>query len=343
MVISLTILTLMTLFSSTTQVQAQLPEGLPENADVSIDIELKADGRCYFELQIHASPPPFGTLPTLKGNLELDVLSSSPGSLRLSARGDAILPKEMIDDQFRMKIATLIGMYSTQPEMLNSMLKQIVENALRGLPAGLSDIQVQEVTVTRLEWSEPKITAGLNMTLRGGMFENERLPRELPVNLKAQLNVSETSATLAMSFGGKRTSGELNLTVTPQAAKLELKGSSELPSEGENVRFELAPAAMIVPEQAEELLNVLRKNCVNLTLKVPADASVDLPPGWSKVNSTYAWSGEGASDALTAMLTGEARVSVTYKRQALTYWLPWAVAVVVLVAIAGAVITLRRR
>lgn len=343
MVTFLSILTLMTLFASTAQVQAQLPEGLPENADVNIDIELKADGRCYFELKIRAPPPPLGTLPPLKGTLELDVSSPSPGSLGLSARGDATLPQEMIDDRFRAEIAALLGIYSTQPEMLNSMLKQVVENALRGLPASLADIQVQEVMVTKLEWNEPKIAGGLTMTLRGKVFENEKLLGELPVGLEAQLNVSGTSATLAMSFSGKRTSGELNLTITSQAATLELKGSSELPSEGENVKFELAPTAMIGPEQAEELLNVLRKNRVNLTLKVPADASVALPPGWSKVDSTYVWSGEGASDALTAMLTGEAKISVTYKRQAPTYWLPWAVAAVVLVAIAGAVIALRRR
>ncbi|MCS7131388.1 MAG: hypothetical protein NZ934_01480 [Hadesarchaea archaeon] len=332
------------MFASIAQVQAQLPKGLQlENADVDIYIVLMAVVRCYFGLKFRAPPPPFGTLPTLKGTLELDISSPSPGLLSLSARGDATLPLEMIDDRFRSEIAAIIGRYSMQPEMLNSLLKQVIENALRGLPTSLADMRVQEVAVTKLEWSEPKIAAGLTMTLRGKMFENEKLLEELPLDLEAQLNISGTSATLAMSLSGKRTRGELDLRVTPQAATLELKGSSELPSEGENVRFELAPAVTIGPEQVEKLREMLARNHISLTLRVPADASVDLPPGWRKADSTYAWSGEGASDALAAMLTGEAGISVAYKRRPPTPWLPWAVVAVALIAITGAVIALRRR
>lgn len=344
---------------SATCARAQLPpiseEQLPfENMDVNIALELKSDGRCYFNVKIEGPSPSLPTLPRLGGSFDFDVSSPSSGLLAVATEGNVNLSEEILTDEFNMGLAAIIGMYTSMPDALNSILRQGIENALQQakeagqLLSNLADLTVQEARITKLQWDRPKLTAGLSITMRATLFENQKLRDELPLKIDGSLDISATAINLTIEFSSRKTNGDLGLTVTAQRMTFELDGSLELPKVGENVQFEIPETqAMIEPEQLEELRAILGKNDVTLSLKVPADAEVTgLPPGSTQADSTYTWSGEGAADAIASIATGQAKTGITYKYKPPAPSAPWVLVaiVAVIVAVAGAaVVVLRRR
>lgn len=330
-------------------------EQLPfENMDVNISLELKSDGRCYFNVKIEGPSPSLPALPRLTGSFNFEASSPSSGSLTVATSGNVTLPEEILTDEFNMGLAAIIGMYTSMPDALNSILKQGIENALQQakeegqLPSNLVDLTVQEAKITKLQWNRPKLTAGLSVTMRARLFENQMLRDELPLIIDGNLDTSATTMNLTVKFSSKKSDGDLRLTVTAQKITLELKGSVELPRVGGDIQFEIPETqAMIGPEQLEGLRMILRKNNVILSLKVPADAEVTgLPLGSTQADSTYTWSGEGAADSIVSIAAGQAKTGVTYKYKPPApspSWVLVAIIAVIIVVVGAAVVISRRR
>jgi hypothetical protein len=147
---------------------------------------------------------------------------------------------------------------------------------------------------------------------------------------------------------------DINLTAEDTAAVMELMldGYFKLPVVGDQVQFGFEVPGIDIPGlesivDLEHLDESLEQYDIDLTLKIPGDASVGgLPPGYSQVDDTYTWSGGDATNTLGTILRREAQPNVTYEYGAPPFEFPWIVVgvlVVVVVAIITAVVVLRRR
>jgi hypothetical protein len=345
------------LLISTTLVKAQeLPE-LPsiENAKVDITIEARSDGKCHFE--VRAEGPPMegletglAELPVTGGSLNIGISSPTLGQLCTVIGGSATFRQPM-DSEIIAQVTQIVEAYTMMPDTTNSMLLQQAQSALKNakdsLPPELQDLEISDMRITKLVWSQPELEAGLSITLGGDMFENEELRTELPINIDVTLSVSTTKLTLDAELNGKNVDGRLKIVLSTEQTTLDLDITFELPRVDDRIHWDLkVPETGMIAGLENVLGGFIEKNELTLTLKVPADASVsDLPPGYTQEGSTYSWSGDSAVGAFDKVLRGEAKSGITYgyNPPAEFPWLVVGALVVVAVVVAVAVIALRRR
>jgi hypothetical protein len=349
--VSLSLCAIMALLISTACVKAQqLPE-LPsiEDMDLDITLELLPDARCHVtasaETQFEGME--WSELPITSGSVELEISSPNSGQLKLDVDASATLSGSLLAE-IPDEISTM------NVEMINDLIEflgvegQSLSELLSGvLPmAPEDDIVIEELRCTKFSWNEPTIEAGLTTTLSGGVFEDQTLLDELPITVDVSIDISEVSTNVSIDVNSETVefTFEINLTTedTTTTMELTLDGYFKLPVVDNQVQwgFELPE---IVPTTLGESFE---QYDTDFTLKVPEDASVSgLPSGYSQTGDTYTWSGGDAADALNTVLGGETQPNIVYGYEALPSEFPWltvGILVVVIVAIAAAIVLIRR-
>ncbi len=329
------------LLISTTCVKAQeLPE-LPsiEDMDVNITLELLPDARCHVTVVVEAQFEMEEPLIT-SGNLSLRISSPSSERLKFDVTGSATLTEaglgELPEEAFVIltmmnasMINDLIALSGIDGQSLSEFLSEILSMVPGAeeieMPPEMEDIVIEDLRCTMLSWREPTIEAGLSTTLSGSVFQ-----KKVDLNFDIDITVEGNTMTVELTFDGY----------------------FDLPRVGDNVRWDFEmPEIGTIPGlenfALEDLGEFLEQYDIDFALKVPEDASVSgLPPGYSQVDDTYAWSGVDAAGALDKVLTGEAQPDITYRYEAPPSEFPLLVVgvlVVVIVTIAAAVVVLRRR
>ena len=364
--VSLSLCAIMALLISTTCVKAQQqPEvqstenmyelyeqlpGLPsiENMDVDITLELLPDARCHVTVSAETQFESMGLseLPITSGSVELEISSPNSGQLKLDVDASVTLSESGLAG---------IGEISTlNAEMINSVIEllgiegQSFSDLLSGvLPtAPEEDIIIEELRCTKFSWNEPTIEAGLTTTLSGSVLEDQMLRDELPITVNVSIDISGASTNVSIDVNSETVEFtlEINLTTedTTMMMELTLDGYFKLPVVDDQVQwgFELPE---IVPTNLGESFE---QYDTDFTLKVPENASVSgLPQGYSQTGDTYTWSGGDAADALNTVLTGETQPNIVYGYEAPPSEFPWlmvGILVVVIVAIAAAIVLIRR-
>jgi hypothetical protein len=183
------------------------------------------------------------------------------------------------------------------------------------IPSEIADVRIEDFTCTKFSWREPTLSAGFSATLSGTIFENQELRDELPVTIEVVFDVSKTAMNFGIEFSSRTADGGFGMILTPEKISLKFEGSFELLRVENEVQWEFLPEAQMIctPEEVEELKELLEKNNIELTLKLPADAIVaDLPSGYAQIGPTYTWSSDVVPDALASQLTGEVLPNITY-------------------------------
>lgn len=349
----------MVLLISTTCVDAQqLPEvqsteetdeqppGLPsiENTDLDITLELLPDARCHVtasaETQLESIG--WGELPITSGSVELEISSPSPGQLKLDVDASATLSESELDEIISMIDAEMIDnlLSGIEGQSLSELLSTILPTAPE------KDIVIEELRCTKFSWNEPTIEVGLTTTLSGSVLDDQMLRDELPITVNVSIDISGASTNVSIDVNSETVEFtlEINLTTedTTTTMELTLDGYFKLPVVDDQVQwgFELPE---IVPTT---LGGSFEQYDTDFTLKVPENASVSgLPPGYSQTGDTYNWSGGNAAEALNTVLTGDAQPNIVYGYEAPPSEFPWltvGILVVVIVAIAAAIVLIRR-
>jgi len=333
---------------STEETDEQIP-GLPsiENMDLDITLELLPDARCHVtasaETQFEGMG--WGELPITSGSVELEISSPSSGQLKLDVDASATLSESGIDE-----IPDDISTMNT--EMINNLLSGIEGQSLSELlstvlpTAPEEDIVIEELRCTKFSWNEPTIEVGLTTTLSGSVFDDQMLLDELPITVNVSIDISGASTNVSIDVNSETVEFtlEINLTTedTTTTMELTLDGYFKLPVVDDQVQwgFELPE---IVPTT---LGGSFEQYDTDFTLKVPEDASVSgLPPGCSQTGDTYTWSGGTAAEALNTVLNGETQPNIVYGYEAPPSEFPLltvGILVVVIVAIAAAIVLIRR-
>ena len=330
---------------STEETDEQPPE-LPSIDDTNLDItlELLPDARCHVtasaETQFEGMG--WGELPITSGSLELDISSPSSGQLKLDLDASATLSES--------ELAVIISMIDA--EMIDNLLSGIEGQSLSELLSGIlptapeEDIVIEELRCTKFSWNEPTIEAGLTTTLSGSVFEDQMLLDELPITVDVSIDMSEASTNVSIDVNSEtvEVTLEINLTTedTTTTMELTLDGYFKLPVVDDQVQWSFE-----LPEFfPENLGESFEQYDTDFTLKVPEDASVSgLPLGYSQTGNTYTWSGGSAAAALTTVLSGAAQPDIVYGYEAPPSEFPWltiGILVVVIVAIAAAIVLIRR-
>jgi len=326
-----------------------------ENVNVEITIEARSDGNCHIEVSAEG-PPIEGIeegleeLPVTQGSLNIKVESPTPGQLDIMVDVSATF-RQPVDPEISTQITEMVAAYAMMPDMVNSMLLQQAQSALENtkedMPPELQDLEVSDLRVTKLTWSESRLEAGLSATLSSNVYENKELRAKLPVNIDATLSVSATRLTLTIELEGQKAEGSLEIVLATDETTLDLDATFELPRVEGRVHWGLeVPEAEMIPGLEDMLGEFLEKNNFALTLKVPTDATVSgLPSDYSQVGNTYTWSGDNAADALDLVLTGGVQGNVTYgyKPPAEFPWLVVGALVVVVVVVVVVAAALRKR
>ncbi|MFQ6129261.1 MAG: hypothetical protein ACE5OT_00420 [Candidatus Hadarchaeaceae archaeon] len=338
--VGLSLCVLATLLISMTGVKAQGLLELPsiENMDVDIALELLPDARSHVTIDIVAQFEMEELLIT-DGNLSLRVSSPNSeqlkfdvtGSVTLTEAGLGELPEEartMLTMMNADMINDLIARSGIEGQSLSEFLPGFLTMVPGAeeieMPPEMEDIVIKDLRCTKLSWGEPTIEAGLTTTLSGSVFE-----KKVDLSLDIDITVEGNTATVELTFDGY----------------------FDLPRVGDNVRWGLEiPEIGTIPGlenfALENLGEFLEQYDIDFTLRVPEDASVSgLPPGYSQAGGTYTWSGVDAAGALSTVLTGEVQPDITYEYAPPSEfpWLVVGVLVVTIVAIAAAVVVLRRR
>jgi hypothetical protein len=316
--------------------------------DVNILIEARPDGNCYVKVTAEGAALTIAEdlldLPLTQGDLDINISSPSPTHLNVRVEvgvtllGSALreLSPEirtqlelMNRDMINFALSMFQGKYLW--EILSAALGTLPE--AKELPPELADLKIKEISCTKFSWSEPTLTAAFTLAISGAVFDNEELRAELPINIAANFSASATEATLGIELEGKKTGGNLRIKITTQRTTLVLDGVSELPKAGGQVRWNFSvPKISEIPNLENVVDELIEKNNVTLTLKVPEDATVSgLPLGYSQEGSAYTWLGEDVAGALKQVLTG-AQVNITYSYTEPAAEFPW-LAVGLLVAI----------
>jgi len=335
---------------STEEIDEQPPE-LPSIDDMDLDItlELLPDARCHVtasaETQLEGMG--WGALPITSGSLELDISSPSSGRLKLDLDASATLSESLLD-QIPAEISTM------NVEMINDLIELtgIEGQSLSDLLSGVlpttpeEDIIIEELRCTKFSWNEPTIEAGLTTTLSGSVLADQTLLDELPITVDASIDISGASINVSIDVNSEsiELTLEINLTTedTTTTMELMLDGYFKLPVVDNQVQWSLE-----LPEIfSKNLGESFEQYDTDFTLKVPEDASVSgLPPGYSQTGNTYTWSGGSAAAALTTVLSGETQPDIVYGYEAPSSefpLLPVGVLIVVIVAIAAAIVLIRR-
>lgn len=346
----LSLCTIALFLTLTSHPQAQQLPTLPsiENMDVNILIEARPDGNCYVKVTAEGAALTIAEdlldLPLTQGDLDINISSPSPTHLNVRVEvgvtllGSALreLSPEirtqlelMNRDMINFALSMFQGKYLW--EILSAALGTLPE--AKELPPELADLKIKEISCTKFSWSEPTLTAAFTLAISGAVFDNEELRAELPINIAANFSASATEATLGIELEGKKTGGNLRIKITTQRTTLVLDGVSELPKAGGQVRWNFSvPKISEIPNLENVVDELIEKNNVTLTLKVPEDATVSgLPLGYSQEGSAYTWLGEDVAGALKQVLTG-AQVNITYSYTEPAAEFPW-LAVGLLVAI----------
>lgn len=362
--VSLSLCAIIVLMISTTCVEAQqLPEvqfteetdeqipGLPsiENMDLDITLELLPDARCHVTASAETQLESMGwsELPITSGSVELEISSPNSGQLKLDVDASATLSGSLLAE-----IPDEISTMNT--EMINELIEflgvegQSLSELLSGvLPmAPEDDIVIEELRCTKFSWNEPTIEAGLTTTLSGSVFEDQMLLDELPITVDASIDISGASTNVSIDVNNESVEFtlEINLTTedTTTTMELTLDGYFKLPVVDNQVQwgFKLPE---IVPTNLGESFE---QYDTDFTLKVPENASVSgLPLGYTQTGDTYNWSGGNAAEALNTVLTGETQPNIVYGYEAPPSEFPLltvGILVVVIVAIAAAIVLIRR-
>ncbi len=330
---------------STEETDEQIP-GLPsiENMDLDITLELLPDARCHVTASAETQFEGMGLseLPITSGSVELEIYSPSSGQLKLDVDASATLSESELDEIISMIDAEVID------NLLSGIEGQSLSDLLSGvLPtAPEEDIVIEELRCTKFSWNEPTIEVGLTTTLSGSVLDDQMLRDELPITVNVSIDISGASTNVSIDVNSETVEFtlEINLTTedTTTTMELTLDGYFKLPVVDDQVQwgFELPE---IVPTT---LGGSFEQYDTDFTLKVPDDASVSgLPPGYSQTGDTYTWSGGAAAEALNTVLAGEAQPDIVYGYEAPPSEFPWltvGILVVVIVAIAAAIVLIRR-
>ena len=330
---------------STEETYEQLP-GLPsiENMDVDITLELLPDARCHVTVSAETQLESMGLseLPITSGSVELEISSPSSGHLKLDVDASATLSESELDEIISLMNA----------ETINNLLSGIEGQSLSELLSTIwttvpeEDIIIEELRCTKFSWNEPTIEVGLTTTLSGSVLDDQMLRDELPITVNVSIDISGASTNVSIDVNSETVEFtlEINLTTedTTMMMELTLDGYFKLPVVDNQVQwgFKLPE---IVPTNLGESFE---QYDTDFTLKVPEDASVSgLPPGYSQTGDTYTWSGGTAAEALNTVLNGETQPNIVYGYEAPPSEFPWltiGVLVVIIVAIAAAIVLIRR-
>jgi len=318
--------------------------GAMENATVDITIRLTPDARR--EITVHAEIPIPDVIESIgflsSATAQVNISSPDPTSLQLTANCSVTFTQP-VDQNTDMMLAEIALMYSMTPSIIDSQLQQFIgpfiENFSDELPE-LSDLQLENVSVTSFNWQSPTLTAGASMTLSGTIFDNQKLRDELPISLNENINISQTTATLRVDGSSKNYNGWIEIVATTETLTIDGFISSSLTVVGENVEADIG---LDLPADVGNLLDGTN---TTVTLIVPEGTSIeDMMPGFTQEGSSYTWERDNGASLIVDITAGQplARVSYTYVPPS-SAWLIIAalIAIIVPIAVAGIILWRRR-
>jgi hypothetical protein len=312
-----------------------------ENATVDITIRLTPDARR--EITVHAEMPitdvseDIGILSS--ANIQVNISSSDPRSLQLTGNC-SITFSQPVDQNLDVQLAQIALTYSMMPSVIDSYLQQFIGPSMENLGnfPRLSDLQLENVSVTSFNWQSPTLSASMNMTFSGTIFENQKLRDELPITLGGNINVSQTTATLRIDGNSRNYNGWVEIVATPATLVIDGFISSPLTVVGENVEADIG---LGLPANVG---NLFEGTNTTVTLIVPEGANIeDMMPGFIHEGSSYTWQSDNGASLIMDIAAGQfASVSYEYVPPSST-WLIIAVLIAIIVPIAIAGIILWRR
>lgn len=364
--IGLSICLVATLLVSAVSVGAQT---VPRGADIDITLEPQSDGRLHFHVEatVESERGSVVTPGLTEGSATIDISSLNPNKLKIDASGTLYISN--LDERARLldmvsKEMLNNGIPGSGFEGLSSFEGRYLSDILSSksgygadsgpeLPDELADLKIEELRCTKFETQDSQLKVGFTTTLSGTIFENEELLEELPINIEASFNASETSMSLEIDAEGQKS--ELSLTVNStvsdntRTTTFTLDGYTELPREGNKTSWNVGLPRIrkvLGPQYHDELSTQLKQNDVTLTLEVPPESSVSsLPSGAEQEGDAYIWTGDSAAEAVASMGTGQTEGEISYGGSS-SDGIPWMWIAGAGVAIVAALIiglTIRRR